>query len=312
MGITPFLTKRKCTVKKYIKFIGIVALIGVIGYFSDIAVIAENNYTVVVADDATATIENGVVDSGETTGWLRRTTDRVANMFNLEERIHQAEGQGEQLFEERFQQVKEQTQQLTEALQPQKKEPLPNWLDWFLLYCWYGFCSPYAFLLYMTMVLFTLYRQYAVGRYKQWVFSGSIFYCFALCLLTIVGFFITLNSWGQGNVWELVWSNDTFILLLPNSIMLLICYVQVSRVSKGKYEKSEDGFYRFVTDELIDDIGHRRVQENVDEISQVSSDLSTLNSCITYEIGEAARSYHGCLMAIILLTIGILFAPALV
>ena len=240
------------TMKKYIKFVGIATLIGAIGYVTVTTVIAENNDPVGDTGDVTATIENIDTVNEKPTGWLRRATAKVTDWNNLEERIQQAAEQGEQILDERFQQVHKQTRQmaetLTESLRPQK-EPTSVWLGWLLLYGWYVFCSPYAFFVYMIMVLFTLYWQYVIEHGKRRIFSGSPLYCIFLCLSIIIGFFIALNTCSRGAIWEQIW-NDPFALLLPNSIVLLICYFRVSMVPEEHYEKGEDRFYRTVADEF--------------------------------------------------------------
>ena len=229
------------------KFFKFFALVCIICSVTTSAVIAENNDSVDGADDATAVSDSIAEDNTETANWLRRATDKVKDAVNLEEWLEEAKKQGEQLLDERGRQVFEQAQQIAKTLTEtplHQNEPTPGLFDWILLYCWYAFCSPYAFFAYVTMILFTLFWQYVIERNKRRVFSGSPVYCFILCLSAIIGIAVTLNMDWQGTLWELAWRNDTFIGLLPNSMVLLICYFRVSMVPEEHYEKGEDRFCR--------------------------------------------------------------------
>lgn len=77
------------------------------------------------------------------------------------------------------------------------------------------------------MILFTLFWQFFIDGDTRRVFSGSPVYCFILIVSTLIGFIMTANACQDDNVLELIRRNDTFILLLPNSIVLLACYFLV-------------------------------------------------------------------------------------
>lgn len=167
--------------------------------------------------DTTAAIDSASGENNEKTSWLQKATDKVKDTVNLDERLQEAKKQGEQILNEQGPQVFEQAMQVAKTLTkapPPQKEPELGWLNWPLLYCWYAFCSPYAFFAYVSMILFTF--SVPEGD-KPRVFSGSPVYCFILCLSTIIGLIVTLNTSWQGTFWELAWKNDTFILFLQLS-----------------------------------------------------------------------------------------------
>jgi len=241
----------------------------------------------------------------DATNWFRRAADRV------QERVQD----GKEQLDERFQQVKEQGQEKIEALLPNIEPPPPSPSDryfrWLSLYAWYGFCSPYTFFMYAALIAFTFVWHYNAER----KFSGSILYLILLCLFVLGSFYVTSNTWQQGNFWELIWKNDVFVLLFPNSIMLLICYICVSRVLIERYEKKGDEFLEEFKKEME---ANRRSKTDgtIDESGGITDggmfDAGATAGAMDGETNGMPRDIFGYLWLVSFLILAILFAPALI
>ena len=239
-------------------------------------------------------------NNAEATNWFRRAADRV------QERVQD----GKEQLDERLQQVKEQGQEKIEALLPNIEKPPPSPSDryfrWLGLYVWYGFCSPYTFFLYAALIALTFVRQ----RNAERKFSGSICYIILLCLFILVSLYVTSNALKQGNILELIWQDDVFVLLFPNSIMLLICYICVSRVLIERYEEKGDEFLEEFKKEMEAN-RHRETDGATGEIDGVAGDIGVATGGIDTGT-QGSHDIFGFLWLIMFLIFAILFAPALI
>ena len=239
-------------------------------------------------------------NNADATNWFRRTTNRV------QEKVQD----GKEQLDERVQQTKEQAKEKIEALLPNIENPPPSPSDryfrWLCLYAWYGFCSPYTFFLYAALIALTFVRQYNAER----KFSGSIFYIILLCLFVLVSLYVTSNAWKQGDFWELIWKDDVFVLLFPNSIMLLICYICVSRVLIERYEKKRDEFFEQFKEEMEAN-RHSETDGTTGEIDGTAGDVGGATGGIDVGI-HGSHDNFWFLWLIFFLILAILFAPALI
>ena len=287
---------------------------------SENTLLTQHSLGALYSDEAEVSENTEEENSAKATNWFRRAADRVQDKVEggkeqLNERIQQVKEQGQdvkEMLEEKVQQIKENGEEKIASLVAMVEPKPPTLLERSLrLYVWYGFCSPYTFFLYAALITFTFVRQYNAERR----FSGSILYLILLCLFILGSFYVTSNAWKHGNFWELIWQDDLFVLLFPNSVMLLICYFCVSRVLIENYEKKEDEFLEQFKKEMEANRRSKTVG-TMDESSGITDggvfDAGVTAGSIDGGINGMPEDFFGYLWLIFFLTIAILFAPALI
>lgn len=238
-------------------------------------------------------------DDQEAAGWFRKAAEQgyAAAQYELGKCYYDGLGvpKDDEEAAKWLRKAKKQGHSAAPQLLKKITGPTPGWFENYLTY---AFQSLYAFFVYIGIILFTLFREYGIEKGRRRVFAGSKTYIVALCLIPLF-YGVLLFSHPFEELRGHFLAFDPGCALFLNALLLLICYIRVSRVPESFVDDERGTFGSML-------LGAASMPDTVTKYDIVQAGTS-------YKVGEKTESEnYGCILFVLIVVFGIILAPVLV